>query len=51
MRVKATVSDKAVPCLLDKINGKCGTDRPNMLWVADFTYAAKRQGFVNVVSR
>jgi putative transposase len=47
-RVKTTVSDKAAPCPLDKVNRQFGADRPNALWVADFTYVATWQGFVYV---
>ena len=38
--IRTTVSDKAAPCPLDKVNRQFVTDRPNMLWVSDFTYVA-----------
>jgi putative transposase len=46
--VKTTVSDKAAPCPLDKVNRQFVADRPNALWVSDFTYVATWQGFVYV---
>jgi transposase InsO family protein len=46
--VKTTVSDKAVPCPLDRVNRKFRAPAPNMLWVSDFTYVATWQGFVYV---
>jgi len=46
--IRTTVSDKAAPCPLDKVNRQFVTDRPNMLWVSDFTYVATWQGFVYV---
>ncbi|MBG0792673.1 IS3 family transposase [Methylocystis sp. H62] len=35
--IKTTVSDTAVPCPLDKVNRQFVADRPNELWVSDFT--------------
>lgn len=46
--VKTTISDKATPCPLDKVNRKFGADKPNTLWVADFTYVSTWTGFVYV---
>jgi putative transposase len=46
--VRTTVSDKAAPCPLDKVNRQFVADRPNALWVSDFTYVATWQGFVYV---
>src|SRR5271165_4799629 len=46
--VKTTISDKATPCPLDRVNRQFQTPRPNMLWVSDFTYVATWQGFVYV---
>ena len=46
--VKTTISDKAVPCPLDKVNRQFKAPRPNALWVSDFTYVATWQGFVYV---
>jgi putative transposase len=47
-RRKTTVSDKAAPCPLDKVNRKFAADRPNRLWLSDFTYVATWAGFVYV---
>jgi putative transposase len=47
-RIKTTVSDKATPCPLDKVNRQFGAERPDALWVADFTYVATWRGFVYV---
>ena len=46
--VKTTVSDKATPCPLDKVNRQFRAARPNALWVSDFTYVSTWQGFVYV---
>ena len=45
---RTTVSDKAAPCPLDKVNRQFKASRPNALWVSDFTYVATWQGFVYV---
>ena len=46
--VRTTVSDKAAPCPLDRMNRDFKAPRPNVLWVADFTYVATWTGFVHV---
>ena len=46
--VRTTISDKATPCPLDRVNRQFQAPRPNMLWVSDFTYVATWQGFVYV---
>lgn len=46
--VKTTVSDKAAPCPLDRVNRQFCAPAPNMLWLSDFTYVATWQGFVYV---
>ncbi len=38
--VKTTISDKANPCPLDKVNRQFRAERPNALWVSDFTYVS-----------
>ena len=43
---RTTVSDKAAPCPLDKINRQFHAPAPNGLWVPDFTYVATWAGFV-----
>ena len=44
--VRTTVSDKAAPCPLDRVNRQFQAPRPNALWVADFTYVLTWAGFV-----
>ena len=45
---RTTVPDKAAPCPLDHVNRQFRVERPNALWVSDFTYVATWQGFVYV---
>ena len=47
-RIRTTMSDKAAPCPLDRVNRQFQAPRPNALWVSDFTYVATRSGFVYV---
>ncbi len=46
--IKTTVSDKALPCPLDRVNRQFRADRPNQLWVSDFTYVSTWQGWLYV---
>jgi transposase InsO family protein len=46
--VRTTVSDKAASCPKDKVNRQFQAERPNALWVADFTYVSTWAGFVYV---
>jgi putative transposase len=46
--VRTTVSDRAAPRPLDRVNRDFKASRPNVPWVADFTYVATWQGFVYV---
>ena len=46
--VRTTISDKAASCPLDKVNRQFRTERPNQLWVSDFTYVSTWSGFVYV---
>lgn len=46
--VKTTVSDKATPCPLDRVNRQFRAPAPNMLWLSDFTYVSTWQGFAYV---
>lgn len=46
--VRTTISDRAAPYPLDRVNRQFQAPRPNALWVADFTYVATWQGFVYV---
>ncbi len=46
--VKTTVRDANAPCPLDHVRRQFKADRPNALWVSDFTYVSTWQGFVFV---
>ena len=46
--VRTTVPDAKAPCPLDRVNRKFHAERPNQLWVSDFTYVSTWQGFVYV---
>jgi putative transposase len=44
---RTTIAGKA-PCPTDRVNRQFRAVRPNLLWLADFTYVATWQGFVYV---
>jgi transposase InsO family protein len=46
--MRTTISDKAAPCPLDRVNRQFKADRPNQLWVSDFTYVSTWQGWLYV---
>ena len=46
--VRTTMADPAVPCPLDRVNRQFKADRPNQLWVSDFTYVSTWQGWLYV---
>jgi transposase InsO family protein len=46
--VRTTVPDAKAACPLDRVNRYFKAQRPNQLWVADFTYVSTWQGFVYV---
>ena len=46
--VRTTISDKAAPCPLDRVNREFRVPAPNRLWVSDFTYVATWAGFAYV---
>ncbi|MGH6753804.1 MAG: IS3 family transposase [Bradyrhizobium sp.] len=46
--VRTTVSDAHAACPLDHVQRQFKADRPNALWVSDFTYVSTWQGFVYV---
>ncbi len=46
--VRTTMGDTKAPCPLDRVNRQFKADRPNQLWVSDFTYVSTWQGFVYV---
>ena len=47
-RQRTTVPDAKLPCPLDRVNRHFKADRPNALWVTDFTYVSTWQGWVYV---
>lgn len=46
--VRTTISDKKAPCPLDKVNRQFKAQRPDQLWVSDFTYVSTWQGWLYV---
>lgn len=46
--VRTTTSDLKAPCPLDRVNRQFKADRPNQLWVSDFTYVSTWQGWLYV---
>lgn len=46
--VRTTVANAAAPCPLDRVNRHFKAERPNQLWVSDFTYVSTWQGWLYV---
>ena len=46
--VRTTVPDPKTPCPLDRVNRQFKAERPNQLWVSDFTYVSTWQGWLYV---
>ncbi|KAA3626286.1 MAG: hypothetical protein DWQ09_16470 [Proteobacteria bacterium] len=46
--VRSTMPDTAAPCPLDRVNRQFQANRPNQLWVSDFTYLSTCQGWLYV---
>ncbi len=46
--VRTTVSDMKASCPLDHVNRQFRAERPNQLWVSDFTYVSTWQGWLYV---
>ena len=46
--VRTTVPDPKAACPLERVNRVFRAERPNQLWVSDFTYVSTWQGFVYV---
>jgi putative transposase len=46
--VRTTTPNPAAPCPRDHVNRQFKAERPNQLWVSDFTYVSTWQGFVYV---
>ncbi len=47
-KVRTTVPDTKTPCPLDRVNRQFRAERPNQLWVSDFTYVSTWQGWLYV---
>jgi transposase InsO family protein len=47
-KVRTTISDSKAPCPLDRVNRVFTAERPNQLWVSDFTYVSTWQGWLYV---
>jgi putative transposase len=47
-RVRTTSPDAKAPCPRDRVNRQFQAERPNQLWVSDFTYVSTWQGMVYV---
>ena len=46
--IRTTTPDTSAPCPLDRVNRQFNADRPNQLWVSDFTYVSTWQGWLFV---
>jgi putative transposase len=46
--VRTTISDPKAACPLDRVNRQFTAQRPNQLWVSDFTYVSTWQGWLYV---
>ena len=46
--VRTTIADPKVPCPRDLVHRQSKADRPNQLWVSDFTYVSTWQGWLYV---
>jgi transposase InsO family protein len=47
-RVRTTRPDPNTPCPMDRVHRQFKADRPNQLWVSDFTYVSTWQGWLYV---
>jgi putative transposase len=46
--VRTTIADQNAACPLDRVHRQFNADRPNQLWVSDFTYVSTWQGWIYV---
>lgn len=46
--VRTTTPDTVAPCPMDLVNRQFKSERPNQLWVSDFTYVRTWQGWMYV---
>ncbi|MFX6040805.1 DDE-type integrase/transposase/recombinase, partial [Acinetobacter baumannii] len=47
-QLRTTRSDRKAACPLERDNRQFKADRPNQLWVSDFTYVSTWQGWLYV---
>jgi len=47
-KLLTTTPDTSAPCPLDRVNRHFKAQRPNELWVSDFTYVSTWQGWLFV---
>jgi putative transposase len=47
-RVRTTIADAAAARPVDRVNRQFRADRPNQLWVSDFTYVSTWHGWLYV---
>ena len=47
-QVRTTIADTMASCPLDRVNRQFNAQRPNQLWVSDFTYVSTWQGWLYV---
>ena len=47
-QVRTTIPDTKASCPLDRVNRQFNAQRPNQLWVSDFTYVSTWQGWLYV---
>lgn len=50
-RCRTTMASARAPCPLDRVKPVFSAERPNQLWIADFTYVATWSGFVMLQCR
>ena len=46
--VRTTISDSEAPSPVDRVNRQFRAERPNQLWVSDFTYVSTWQSWLYV---
>lgn len=46
--IRTTTPDLSAPCPLDRVNRRFRAERPDQLWVSDFTYVSTWQGWLYV---
>ena len=44
--IRTTIADAEAPCVLDRVNHRFKAQRPNQVWVSDFTRVSTLERFV-----